>query len=142
MRATPVKTLTILIALCAFIVANPRDASADDAFLCNDGSIIKVAHDNLEWMKRNNACIAAHFGLKTPSVLIPPLPARRAEITPPRPRAHKRMAQAPAPKTAKTMVKLSAAPAIPDTGAEVPNFRDVVIINASPGKPRVFHHRF
>lgn len=55
-------------------------AVADEVFICDGNQVVRVAIDQLEAMKRTNACVAAHYGLevKAPAAA----KARTAEVKP------------------------------------------------------------
>ena len=158
MRTKTIQFVFAIALSCAAIWALLNEAKADDAYLCDDGKIIKVALQDLDWMKRNNACIAAHFGLPSPTAIVPPLPVQRVKFVPKKPKnlqiaaidpqssrpAQPKPASSKKRQSAKLVAqpKMVTKPKAVEFPAEKPNYRDVIIINASPGAPRVFHHRF
>lgn len=54
--------------LCLVVVqvamAAQLPAMADELFICGGNKIVRVAVDDLEAMKRTNACVASHYGLE------------------------------------------------------------------------------
>lgn len=50
-------------------------ARADQAFFCEDGSLVQVKADELDAAKRQNPCVARHFGQKVVAAV--PLPVRK-----------------------------------------------------------------
>jgi hypothetical protein len=125
---------------------------ADEAYLCDGGRIVKVPFGKLEEMKRTDACIASHYGLKvaptlgieTGAIAVPePLEnsASAATIVAPSKSVPlaiaapvKPAARAAALKTA-SMEKFSS----PQVAAGT-DYRNVVLLNPEPGQPAVFRH--
>ncbi|HUS96349.1 MAG TPA: hypothetical protein VMX97_06400 [Hyphomicrobiaceae bacterium] len=53
-------TSVIALVLGTFI----EKARADQSFICSDGSLVQVERGDLKRMKRTNACVAAHYGIR------------------------------------------------------------------------------
>ena len=49
-------------------------AKAGQTFMCDDGRLLQVEQKNMERLKREDACIAACFGLKVQPVSLPVKP--------------------------------------------------------------------
>jgi len=126
-----------------FLAATGVEAvRADEAYLCEDGRIVKVALGKLEDLKRTDACIAAYYGLKikpasrletgaiAPTVNDPAIPAA-ASPHPVTPVAAKPRARS------ETLLRSSSQPLRAATGTD---YRNVVVLNAAPGAPAVFRH--
>lgn len=59
-------------------------ARADEAYVCDEGVVVMVMSGDLERQKRENPCVASHYGLTAVAPAAVPLPAphpsRRAEL--------------------------------------------------------------
>jgi hypothetical protein len=155
------RTARIGIFVLGFLAAIGVEAvRADDAYLCDDGRIVKVAPSQLEEMKRTNACVAAYHGLTIDSArpletgALAPAPAANARTTEPltspvRPAPVAARAQ-PAAEPALSLVKPITAKSLPRGLPKEPqaapraaagtDFRNVVLLNAGPGAPAIFRH--
>jgi hypothetical protein len=94
-------------------------ARADQSFMCDDGTLVQVAAQDLERMKRENACVAKYFGGLAATRQVP-LPARK-------------------PATNLVRLRQAAPERTPDHPA---NYRMVRIINAGRDDDKWFHHRY
>lgn len=138
-----------------FLAATGVEAvRADEAYLCEDGRIVKVAPGQLEALKRTDACIAAYYGLKIEAA--PPIEtgaiapaARRSPAADPPPALDKeaRPAATAASKPAATVASKPArialksiAPSGPPRAAAGTDYRNVVVLNAGPGQPAIYRH--
>ena len=102
-----------------------ENAHAAQTFLCDGGRVLQVELQDLERLKREDACVASHYGIVAKPV---PLPVQRPVRTVVR-----------AFKGSKTP-----APADREIGGRVQvttNFRNVRIINARRGSVGWFQHR-
>ena len=108
--------LSLIALLAGSLVETAR---ADQSFICDDGKLIQVKANDLERMKRENACVAKHFGglARTRNV---PLPTRK-------------------PQTG--LIRMRRAEPAKDATTGPVNYRMVRIINAAEGGPKWFHHR-
>lgn len=131
-----------------FLAATGVEAvRADEAYLCEDGRIVKVAPGQLEALKRTDACIAAYYGMKIEAA--PPIEtgaiapaARRSPASVPQPsmnRETRPAAVAAASKPARIALK-SMAPSGPPRAAAGTDYRNVVVLNAGPGQPAIYRH--
>jgi hypothetical protein len=129
---------------------------ADEAYLCDDGRIVKVPFGKLEEMKRTDACVAAYHGLTVGGAqpletgAIPPAPRASAEpsavpaavdsaaLMIPSAPAGQRPAAAARTRT-PPLVSANLAPVIPRAAAGT-DYRNVVLLNAAPGAPGVYRH--
>lgn len=118
-------------------------AYGGETFVCEDGSTLTVRAGDLDVLKRTNACVAAHFGLKVSAARGSgvPLPVRRplGSISGERMAediaAMPREVAAPRPKPMTTgSIAGGEAP------EEIGTFRRVRILNPSPGGSDVFLH--
>mgnify|MGYP001819034291 FL=1 len=99
---------------------------AAQTFLCEDGRVLQVELKNLERLKREDACVASHYGIK---VKLVPLPVKR----PARPVVGAlKGSKKPAPPRREIGVVAASATS---------SFRNVRIINARGGGARWFQHR-
>ena len=99
-------------------------AGADQTFICEDGRLLQIELQDIERLKRNDPCVAAHYGLTVGTM---PLPVQR----PPR-------AALPGLKGAQ-----AAQPPVREIGnvADVSSdYRRVRIINAQPGESGWYQH--
>jgi len=94
-----------------------ESARAGQSFICEDGTLVRVEVGQMERMKRENPCVAKHFGLTVVAKIVP-LPVRR----PPGPALRTRRAE-------------------PARAPEPSNYRSVRILNARDGASKWFHHR-
>ena len=135
-----------------FLTATGVEAvRADEAYLCEDGRIVKVAPGKLEDLKRTDACIAAYYGLTIGTA--PRLENKGLEtgaIAPPGPRTaapsvavDAPLRPAPTAKSAPQKPELTtaakAAPIAP-RAATGTDYRNVVLLNATPGEAAIFRH--
>lgn len=101
-------------------------ARADETFICGDGRMLQVALGDLQRLKRQDPCVAAHYGIVIRAM---PLPVKRP---PPGPKIMLKGAQA-ATKTSRDIGVI----------AEVAtDYRNVRILNAAPGNGRWFTHKY
>lgn len=146
-----------------FLAATGVEAvRADEAYLCEDGRIVKVAPGQLEVLKRTDACIAAYYGLKIEAA--PPIEtgaiapaARRSPAADPPPALNKETrpaataatkpaataASKPAATVASKSTRIaikSTAPSGPPRAAAGTDYRNVVVLNAGPGQPAIYRH--
>lgn len=99
-------------------------AQAGQTFLCSDGRVLQVEQRDLERLKRQEPCVAAHYGI---AMKIVPLPVQR----PP----------APAAPTLKGAQAETAMPREIGSVAQLAtDYRKVRIINARRGEPAWFSH--
>jgi hypothetical protein len=128
-----------------FLTATGVEAvRADEAYLCEDGRIVKVAPGKLEDLKRTDACIAAYYGLKIDAA------ARKREprletgaIAPPAANPASQARPAPAARQAPHAAAMTPAvkqPAPAPRASTGTDYRNVVLLNAGPGSPAVFRH--
>lgn len=103
-------------------------AKAGQTFMCGDGRLLEVSHNDLERMKREDPCVAAHYGLTFQPV---PLPVKR----PPQVVVRQlKGAQKVAPTPRDVTTVAAAEPAS--------SYRNVRIINPpAGGSPWFKHHR-
>ncbi len=107
-------------------------ARAEQMFICSDGTLRQVAHQDLERLKRQDACIARHFGIEIAKV---PLPVKRPKhLLPTKPRT-----------TQHLQLKRSANPerqhsANRSVASIWTDYRKVRIINALPGSRPWYRH--
>ncbi|MEO1281708.1 MAG: hypothetical protein AAFV69_08245 [Pseudomonadota bacterium] len=134
--------LTAALFVC-LVTLNMPSASAAETFVCADGTTVTVQSNQLEWMKRTNACVAQYYGLKvqdrskTPRAGYVvadgvPLPVRR-------PASFDAALQGQqALRSTRDLVtgSIGAAGDAPETGT----YRRVLILNAQPGKSRWYNH--
>ena len=120
-------------------------AYADEAYVCDAGRLVYVKHGDLEKMKLTDPCIASYYGLT-----FPPAPKTAVKDTASLPVSSGKAALASGagpesaskpgqPKRRAGTPSQIAAPkpepiADPDT-----DFRNVRVINASPGEDQWFH---
>jgi hypothetical protein len=134
-----------------FLVATGVEAvRADEAFLCENGRIVKVPFGKLDEMKRTNACVAAYFGLKIdaappietgairstapdPSHPVAPLVPKSSDTAP-------RDAARAEPQTPAPLRKASAEKLPPPRAAVGTDYRNVLLLNPEPGQPAIFRH--
>ncbi len=150
------RTTRLGLFILGFLAATGVEAvRADEAYLCEDGRIVKVPLGKLEEMKRTDACIAAYYGLtpdaapqriETGTIAPPPAPAATApaqQAAVPSPAPGPRPGASPAPRTtarkAPLPVRASEPPAPPRAAAGT-DYRNVVLLNAGPGEPVTFRH--
>lgn len=134
-RAT---TLNFAFLTTLAVTSLPATAKADEVFLCDGGRIVKVALEDIDWMKQNDPCVASHYGLKAHAVMVPPLPHRAPSL------ATTKTAKQPNSITITGRIETAAIskPATADnTDPSIAAFRMVRIINAKKGAPRFFRHR-
>ena len=128
-----------LVALgCGLFVETAR---ADQSFVCDNGELVQVKRGDLERMKRENACVASHYGL---SLHVVPLPVQRPKraVSRPAPRAEKMSATAEAVKLPSRKPVVSHE--IKDVAlppAAYTDYRRVRIINAQPDGRQWFTHK-
>ena len=129
-------------------------ARADEAYVCDAGRIVYVKPGELEALKRTDTCIAGYYGLTVAAPAKPdtgkPESAKKATAktpavspVPPGGAAKglqiEREARAAAAKYTPVAVAVSKPMATP-VAAAPSDFRNVFILNASPGAERVFRH--
>jgi hypothetical protein len=134
-------------------------ARADEAYVCEGGKLIYVAFRDLERMKRENACVAAYYGLAAePGAALPAAPAEpqagKGEPRAPVAQASStgrvtpgiaiRRRPAPASETTARQVAPSVLPtrALPPPSPSDPpaDYRNVRILNAEPGAATIHRH--
>lgn len=129
---------------------------ADEAYLCDDGRIVKVPFGKLEEMKRTDACIAAYHGLTVGGAqpletgAIPPAPPASAEpsaVPAAVDSAALMMPSAPAgQRPAAALHKKTPLPTVVNRARVIPraaagtDYRNVVLLNAAPGTSSVYRH--
>lgn len=101
-----------------------EQAHAAQTFLCQDGRLLQVELHDLDRMKRDDPCVAAHYGLKIKPV---PLPVKRP-------------ARAAAPLLKGTKKAAKAQREIGNLAQSTTSFRTVRIINARPNGSAWFKH--
>lgn len=101
--AVPIIRGCVAAAMALALGAWAERARADEAFVCEDGRVINVQRGELELMKRREPCVAKYFDVAT--------------------------APAPAVSTTLPLVASPVAKAV----APASDYRNVRIINASPG---------
>lgn len=121
-------------------------AQADDAYVCDGGRLVYARPETLEKLKQTDPCIAGYFGLA------PVRPANTAPSAATRPAPAPgepgndaarggQPARSPALKPALApALKPSVAKSRAPEQAAGTDFRNVTIINASPGATPVFRH--
>lgn len=119
-------------------------ALADEAYLCADGSVVYVEFGKLAEMKRTNACVAAHYGLKIEPVSATPAPAgteAKGDRTkePATPRLQTFSAADELAVTHRPTRQAALRPVPPP--APNTDFRWVKLINAPSGEDAWFHHQ-
>ena len=65
-----------IVALCLGFYA--ETSQAGQSFICEDGRLLQLEMRDIERLKREDPCIAAHFGVTIGKV---PLPVKRPEMT-------------------------------------------------------------
>ena len=137
-----------------FLAATGVEAvRADEAFLCENGRIVKVPFGKLDEMKRTDACVAAYYGLKIDAAppietgaIRPAVPEQSQSIATTRPKSLE-----PAPKAAvrpEPEQPLSPAPVRRASAEKLPppraaagtDYRNVLLLNPEPGQPAIFRH--
>ncbi len=125
------------ITMGAMVWFGAAPAAADQSFVCKDGSVITVAHKDLTKMKRTNACVAGYFGG------LPKPTASKANTTPPKLRPTKQAKTAHrGGEHTQLMAMAHRADAVAREAAANTDYRNVRILNAKPGRPAVFKHRY
>ncbi len=158
MRTSPISHACIAAITLTASAAFTSAANAAQAFLCENGKILHVAQQDLALLKRTNTCVANHFGIKLPApsqhnakqtriatILIPPLPVRRQPTTVAK--THGTLAPAPRRSRATTLAststtvlsKISVSTTRPERAID---YRNVTIINATPGARQIFQHQY
>jgi hypothetical protein len=125
----------VLIAttLGALIVSPPHPAQADDAYVCDDGRLVYARPETLEKLKATDPCVAKYF-TATPQPLAPSIQARGAPADRTATAAAKPVARA-----AQTKSQPPEKPKAPEPSIGT-DFRNVRIINASPGHGEIYRH--
>jgi hypothetical protein len=119
-------------------------ARADEAYVCDAGTVVYVKPGELEAMKRSNPCIAGYYGitLPSPAASAPIEPAKTA--TPPvefktlgGPDDHADASKRSSTRTAQAGPAAHRPPpvAAPDT-----DFRNIRLINAAPDSDGWYRH--
>ena len=104
----------IIAALALAAGAWVESARADEAYVCDAGRVVYVKPGQLETMKRQDPCIARYFAT-TPTAKPVAAPPQSTEVAP--------------------------TVATPRASEMVSDYRNVRIINASPGTDAWFQHR-
>jgi hypothetical protein len=107
---------SLLALLCGSLIETAR---ADQSFMCDDGTLVQVAAQDLERMKRENQCVAKYFGGLAVTRNVP-LPERK-------------------PATNLVRLRKTEPERTPDRPA---SYRMVRIINAGKDGEKWFHHRY
>ena len=134
-------------------------AAADEAYICDAGRIVYVKPGQLESLKRTDACIAGYYGLtvetpvKADTIVKAPAKSPAAASVPKVPpggavkgltleREARAAAAKEMPQPAVAVVK-SPKPIekpAPTPVAATSDYRNVVILNATPGPGGIFRH--
>lgn len=134
------RAIGALTLLSVILIGAATKAHADQTFICEDGSQVTVLPGQLELMKRTDPCVARHFGgvpqPQQPAVPPPswapmqaPLPDRKPEVE---------IAGFVIPGGQETTAPSSAPKAKEEVKSD---YRNVHIINASPGSAQFFEHK-
>ncbi len=153
--------------IAGLLLAMPQ-ASAAEAYLCEDGRLIYVTVEEFEHMKRTEPCVAAHFRRKALRANAKKEISReRTDKAVPRTRANlhdksrvsaaakkdavapqlkKRLSLKRLPTEVHTSDSLDVRGATRQAAKEQPqttknDYRNIPIINARPGSSSWFHHR-
>ncbi|CFX53201.1 exported protein of unknown function [Candidatus Filomicrobium marinum] len=130
------RAIGALTLLSLILIGAATKARANQTFICEDGSQVTVLPGQLELMKRTDPCVARHFGgvpqPQQPAAPQPswapmqaPLPDRKPEV-----------------EIAGFAVPEGQEAAAPKAKKEVESdYRNVHIINASPGSAQFFEHK-
>lgn len=133
----------VIFGIVASLGAIP--AHADEAYVCDAGRLVYVKHGDLEKMKLSDPCIASYYGLP-----FPPAPKTAAKDTEPLPattgkakvsfNAGPESGSNPGqPKRRAGTPTQIATPQQAPIAAQDTDFRNVHVINASPGEDEWFH---
>lgn len=134
----------ISVVLFVCLVGFQGPARAAETFVCAAGSTVTVQSNQIEWMKRTNACVARYYGLEvgddpggassnaTVGRYSVPLPERRPQFISAALKAQKAL------RDTAGMVTGSVGEL--DAADERGTFRRVLILNAAPGKSRWYNH--
>lgn len=133
------------LAVAASSLAGSFNARADEAYVCDAGRVVYVRPGELEAMKRSDPCIAGYYGL---TVATPPSSgAARAQTTPPiefktldAPENHAGREMTVPYRVAMAGTGVVAARNAPPVAAPDTDFRNVRLLNASPGSDGWYRH--
>jgi hypothetical protein len=122
-------------------------ARADEAYVCDAGTVVYVKPGQLEAMKRSDPCIASYYGITLPSQAAAAQPAPLAPastVTPPvefktlgGPDDH---ADASKRSSMRTAQAAPAAHRPPPVAAPGTDFRNIRLINAAPESDGWYRH--
>lgn len=98
---------------------------AEQTFMCEDGRLLQVRLQDLERLKRQEPCVAGHYGLVVQHV---PLPVKRP-ARPSEPVLKGAKAPEPTERPVGAMAQATS------------DYRHVRIINARPGSPVWYTHK-
>ncbi|MDX2257401.1 MAG: hypothetical protein NW205_00640 [Hyphomicrobiaceae bacterium] len=157
------RTAVMFAVTIAAAILTAKVTRADETFVCADGSFVTVLPGQLEAMKRTDPCVAAHYGITLPARgATPPVPGATALAPPLAPEASYAPREAPLPERAPPRPADAIAdklrsigagdaldPTSPDAEAvamaaarkgQPSDYRNVLILNATPGSERYFRH--
>lgn len=141
------RSLKFALFTLGFLIASGFEAArADEAFLCPGGKIVYVPFGKLDEMKRTNACVAGHFGLKVPdagpAAAAHRQPAAAENKAEPASRAVKlRPLEDPELAARRTeRPQRLAGPAPLPRAAEGTDYRNITILNAPSGDGQIYRH--
>ncbi len=139
------------IAAIAFAVSaltGSPDARADEAYVCDAGTVVYVKPGELEAMKHSDPCIASYYGITLPSSQASPAaasaPAAVKSAVPPvdfktwgGPDDH---AEASKPSISRMAQAAPAAHRAPPVAAPGTDFRNIRLINPAPESDGWYRH--
>jgi len=133
------------------------NAMAGEVYICDSNKVITVAPGQLEYMKRTNPCIAAHYGLQIVSQPLVAKPAVTPLISGPvrvrrmKPHVQLRRLKAPSEqsstvgKTTKKTARSSRQPTqtlahVEEVAAKPSDYRNIRVINAKSKPAQWYRH--
>lgn len=126
----------LLLALSVVSLLSTTAVRADEAYVCDGGTVVYVAPGELEAMKRTNACVAAYYGLTIEEAAPVPANGTAAQLQTGAPRLK------PALDAVRTIpVDTVRKPSPPPQAAPDTDFRNVHVINATGDEKSFFHGR-
>ncbi len=156
------RLMTVGVALLLISAVQGR-AFGDEVYICAGNKVVRVALDQLEHMKRSNACVASHYGLEIKKKTAPvasskPPPGkgraglRRQAVKKP-PVTTRRKQPAAKAVTARTLPEKKAAasampkaqqrptpPAVAEIAAKPSDYRNIRVLNAKSKAAQWYRH--